>query len=568
MWRVLLYLLLFGIAATAAIRLADYPETVSLTWAGRQYSMSLAVGVVGVVALAMLMSLLWGAVRFASRLPGSVGRRSREKRRERSLKALSRGIVAVGAGDLTAARRYASEAERFVGAEPLALLLKAQAAQAAGDRPAAEAAFRKMADTPETRVLGLRGLFIEARRRGDADAARTCAEEVARIAPAIGWANEAVLEGHSAAGDWPAATRMVERRTSLGLLDRATSHRQRAVLRTAEALALEDGGPADAALAAALEAVRLAPDLVPAAALAGRLLSRKGDLRKAARVVEAAWRQNPHPDLAATYLGLRPGDSATDRLRRAETLARLSSWSPESRFAIAKAARDAREPDRARSVLGPLLEGRPTVRVCLLMAELEGLEGRSGRVREWLGRASRAPRDAAWVADGIVSDTWAPVSPTTGRLDAFTWEAPPEMLGGPEPETMWPTSGDDEPEPPRALPEPSQAVPVDIAVPPISEPAGRERQPDVSAEASSVLPVEPVAPAAPAGSVPAEVSGPAAVPTRPEPSRLEPGPRPTRVLAGSRDPEPVVFPVRQPPDDPGPDGSEQDAQASFRRGTR
>jgi HemY protein len=37
--------------------------------------------------------------------------------------------------------------------------------------------------------------------------------------------------------------------------------------------------------------VRLAPDLVPAAALAARQLSRKGDLRRAAKIVEAAWRE-------------------------------------------------------------------------------------------------------------------------------------------------------------------------------------------------------------------------------------------------------------------------------------
>ena len=557
MWRVLLYLVLFGIAAAGAIWLADHPETISLTWAGRQYSVSLAVGIVGIMAIAMLLSLLWAVLRFVAGLPRNVGRRSRERRHERGLRALSRGIVAVGAGDLTAARRYASEAERLVGHEPLALLLKAQSAQAAGDRAAAESAFRRMIDQPETRVLGLRGLYVEARRRGDADAAREHAAEAARIAPAAAWANDAVLDAQSAAGDWAAATRNVERRTSLGLIDRATSHRQRAVLRTAEALRLDADGRIDPALDAALDGVRLAPDLVPAATLAGRLLAGKGDLKKAARIIEAAWRQSPHPDLAAAYLNLRAGDSATDRLRRAETLARLSSWAPESRIAIARAAIDARQPDRARSVIAPLLAERPTTRICLLMAELEGTDGRAGRAREWLARAARAPRDASWIADGVVSETWAPVSPVSGRLDAFIWAAPPEVLGAPIPHDLF--ADEPEPEPVASLappePEPGPSSGLDLVGEAARERPGLDQVADISPEARATTAAEPVAPA--------EVTPPPQDAGRPVgPNGAE---RLGRTPSAPRDPEPVVFPVPHAPDDPGPDGRDASRQALFRR---
>ena len=42
-------------------------------------------------------------------------------------------------------------------------------------------------------------------------------------------------------------------------------------------------------------------------------------------------------------------------------------------------------------------------------------------------RAARR-RDPAWTADGIVSDRWMPVSPVSGRLDAFQWKVPLEEL--------------------------------------------------------------------------------------------------------------------------------------------
>ena len=356
---------------------------------------------------------------------------SRARKRAKGYAAVSRGMVAVGAGDSAAARRHAGEAERLLGREPLTLLLTAQAAQIAGDRSGAETAFRRMAEDSETRVLGLRGLFVEARRRGDAAAARSYAAEAARLAPAVGWANEAVLEAQCADQDWRGALATVERRASLGLLDKTTARRHRAVLLTADALARRDHDE-DGALASAQEAVKLAPDLVPAAAVAGQVLSRRADLRKAARIVEAAWkvRAAPRPrrglhESAPGRLGPRSASSGRDA-GQALVLGhpRRASRSPARRSRRGSSPAPAtccdpsrRAPDGAR--LSP--DGRSRAGGARL----------TGRVREWLARAARAPRDPAWIADGVVSDRWAPVSPVTGRLDAFVWQAPPDLLSGP-----------------------------------------------------------------------------------------------------------------------------------------
>jgi HemY protein len=62
--------------------------------------------------------------------------------------------------------------------------------------------------------------------------------------------------------------------------------------------------------------------------------------------------------------------------------------------------------------------------VAALMAALELQEGDEGRGREWMARTLNARRDPAWTADGFVSDHWLPVSPVTGRLDAFEWRDP------------------------------------------------------------------------------------------------------------------------------------------------
>ena len=53
-------------------------------------------------------------------------------------------------------------------------------------------------------------------------------------------------------------------------------------------------------------------------------------------------------------------------------------------------------------------------------------------MRDWLSRAVRAPKDAVWTADGYVSEKWLPVSPLSGRIDAFEWKVPVEQLGAPQ----------------------------------------------------------------------------------------------------------------------------------------
>ena len=63
------------------------------------------------------------------------------------------------------------------------------------------------------------------------------------------------------------------------------------------------------------------------------------------------------------------------------------------------------------------------------MAEIErGENDDEGAARAWTLRAVRAAHDPAWTADGYVSDRWRPVSPVTGRLDAFQWMVPVAAL--------------------------------------------------------------------------------------------------------------------------------------------
>jgi len=430
MTRIILYLL--GLLAIAAGLdwLADRPGTIVVDWQGYIAETSVFRAFILLLLLIGAALFTWSALRWLWSSPARVGRVFNRRREKRGLDALSSGIIAIGAGDRALAARYAGQARKALPHEPLTHLLRAQSAQLAGDRATSRRIFEAMLASPDTEQLGLRGLFLEAQREREQEAARQFAERALKLNPKLDWPIEALFDLQCRVGDWPGAldTLAVGRRQ--GTIDKTIANRRRAVLLAAQAQAAEDTA-ADKALELAQEAHRLAPDLVPAAAIAGRILASQGNTPRAARVLLKTWRLSPHPDLAAAYAYARPGDSPRDRLNRVRHLARLTPHDSEGPIALAVTAIEAREWDEARKALEPLLEERLTQRVATLMARIEGEQhGHAGRVREWLARAVNAPRDPAWTADGVVSDRWSPVSPVTGALDAFRWRVPVEEQGG------------------------------------------------------------------------------------------------------------------------------------------
>jgi HemY protein len=453
MIRLVLFLISLAVVAFAFASLADRPGEVAITWLGYRVDTSVMVAALALVMLLLLLLLVFAIVRAIWRSPHQVSLFFRHRRAVKSYLAVTRGLIAVGAGDLRLARRSADDAARLAPGDPLTLLLSAQSAQMSGDRAAAESAFREMVKRDETKLLGLRGLYIEAQRRNDPLAARLAAQAAAKAAPTLAWAGQAVLDDRCAAADWQGALAALDNMKNA--LDKADYRRKRAVLLTARAQALDEIDR-DASRAAVLEATKLAPDLVPAAAMAGRRLSEAGETRKAARILEGAWKINPHPDIADAYANLRLGDSARERLTRMQKLAARMPGQLEGALAVARAALDAREFMTAREALVPYVS-TPTRRVAALMAEIEQSEhGDTGRVREWMARAMRAAGDPVWTADGVVSEDWLPVSPS-GRLDGFAWKRPLAEIGVAHP--VIEISGPPEQDKPATVETKSQPVP-------------------------------------------------------------------------------------------------------------
>lgn len=426
MIRLVLFFVGLALLTAGLAWLADQPSSLVLDWQGYRIETTVFVAIVALALFSAAAVLVWSLVRTILDGPGAFGRTLRLRRRRQGLDALSNGLIAIGAGDSAQALRQAQLARRALPNEPLTDLLQAQAAQLAGDRGTARRIYDTMLAAPETAQLGLRGLYLEAAGLGETEAARQFAARALKLNPKLSWAADGLFKQQCKMGDWTGALETLTVARRQGHVEKRLADRRRAVLLTAQAQKLEDSDM-DKALELAREAHGLAPDLVPAAAIAGRLAASAGKVGQATQVLEQTWKKAPHPDLAFAYAYARPGDSPRDRLKRVRELAAKTPTHREARIAVARAAIDAHEWEVARGALEPLLEDDLSERVCVLMARIEkGENGDTGRVRQWLARAVAAPRDPTWVADNQASNEWSPVSPITGELDAFAWRDAPE----------------------------------------------------------------------------------------------------------------------------------------------
>lgn len=431
MWLVLVFIIALAAIAFGLEWVVDHPGSLTLVWGDYHVETSIATAVAAIIVAVVALLFLWTALTSVIGVPWRLSARRAHRVREKGFNAITRGIAAVAAGDATLARKAALDAQKHLPAEPLTKYLKAQAAQLAGDTGKAQAAFHEMTLHDDTKLLGLRGLHVEAKRRDDPEAAHHFAKAAHKISP-LPWAGQAILEHHTALGEWDKARAALEESFNANALDYVTAQRLRAVIETALAIEKQRDDPQQA-LQLAKTALKRRPGFTPAAVVAARMLATLGQRKQALKLVETAWAKGPHPELGAVYLEALGAESNTQALQGMERLARAAPAAAESRQLVAQVALAARNFQKARHALAPLIaEGaKPSAHTCLLMAEIEEAEnGPSGPVREWLARGSRAPRDPVWIADGVVARSWAPVSPKTGRLDAFQWAPPPDSADG------------------------------------------------------------------------------------------------------------------------------------------
>ena len=435
--RAVLFLLIVGLAVWGAVLLADHPGAVTLQWSGWRVDTSFAVLLLIVTVIAALTALAYRLWLFVRRAPRNLSRAWQTKRRQKGYQALTRGMVAVAAGDADEARRQARRADALLNEPPLTMLVSAQAAQMNGDDKAAEKFFTAMTERAETEFLGVRGLMGQAINRGDTSGALQRARRADRLKPKSAWVASRMFDLQARNRLWLDARVTCDDLARQRLIGDAEVRRRKAVLNYQLGVEAERAGSRDEAVAYLREARKQAPDFTPAVASLAKLLAAAGKHRKATAIIEDAWAADPHPDLVEPYWDARRAASAIERAQATQRLVKRHPDHLESRIALARASLEARLWGEARRHLEGAIAAagdRPPARVCRMMAELEESEAGDGvRARDWLMRASLAGADPAWVCDdcGNTITAWSALCGKCGAFDAFVWRVPPSVTALP-----------------------------------------------------------------------------------------------------------------------------------------
>lgn len=463
--KVILFVVIIAALAFGAGLLSETGEVLRLTVAGWEFTIGPVQAVVLGVLLFLavwvalkLLGLLAATFRFLNGDETAISRYFDRNRERKGYRALSEGMMALASGEPRLALARAQNAERLLGKPELTTLLVAQAAEAAGDNKRATEAYKALLKDDGTRFVGVRGLLQQKLVEGDREVALKLAEKAFELRPKHAETQDILLKLQSDAGDWSGARATLGAKLKAGALPKDVYRRRDAVLALQQARTVFDDTASIEAREAAIEANKLSPDLIPAAAMAARGYIAKGDRKNATRVLKKAWEVLPHPDLAAAFAEIEPDESPQDRLKRFRTLTTARPDADESKVLLAELLLASEDFPGARRALDDVATRAPTQRSLAILAAVARGEGAEDSiVRDLVARAIAAPRGPQWVCDKCqaIHDGWQPVCDNCGSFDTLSWKTPPATSTSPALAELLPLM-DARPEPEPGPPPPEE----------------------------------------------------------------------------------------------------------------
>ena len=308
--RFAILLTVLGAAALAGAALLNRTEPVTIEWSGWILSTHLwvvvAAAIVALVAGWLIIALLLSAIR----APRSIRHAVHTRRRERGLLALGQAFSAITAEDGKAALSSARRAERLLGDARVTRPLVAKSLEMSGLAREAKEYFSALAASRDTAESGVRGLLSAAKREGDADTAIDQARQVVALHPSDPAAHRELFDLSARQRKWHEAREALPAAVRHGAYRKEEARQLEAVAYGGEAEEAHELHDLGRARECAQRAAELAPSLSAPACLAARLLARKGERKRAERLLLAAWRAEPVPELAATWSALEPPPAA------------------------------------------------------------------------------------------------------------------------------------------------------------------------------------------------------------------------------------------------------------------
>lgn len=427
MLKALWFLLKTALLVAVIVWAVGHDGAVRFEWQGWQVETT--VGFVAAVFLVFLAlyTLLYRLWRGVVAVPAVYRRYQQARRREQGYADVTRGLVAVAAGDARAARKYASRAQGLVPDAPLAQLLLAQSFQLSEKPAQAREAFAALLDDDRAAFFGIKGLLQESLHAGDVRGALDYIRQADALQPRRAWIVRTLFDLETRNGVWDRAEKVLHRAAKMELFDPQTLIRHRQAILLARADDAFGAGDVVAAHRLARRAFRLDPAFTPAGLRLVRYYMHVGKKKSAFVTIEKAFAAAPHPELVEQWLHFLPdalpAGALLDKNKAAyDWVLRLHNLNPEHPESLRVAG-------LAAVQAGHMADARDYFLRAGDYAGLAQVEARRGgdtaQMRAWLEQAAAQPLAFRWLCGscGHTAVDWAPLCRQCGSFDTLSWTA-------------------------------------------------------------------------------------------------------------------------------------------------
>ncbi len=401
-----------------------------------EYTLTVQLGylLLGLLAGLFIILVVYRIVLALLALPGRASEFRRGRLVAKGQRALMRGFVAAVAGNGKEALKQAERARAALsGDEGLLFLLEAQAYRMQGDMESCEAALKKLSYHKDLAYLGVRGMIRLSVESGRMDMAMQYARQAMLSHSGQPEMLRMVYQLQLSGREWEQAGKTLTIAVRKGAIPKERAESDKAALGMAKAEEMVRKGQDEGEAIKEIQKVnRKYPDFLPASIYLAEAYTKAGKKRKAARIIEKAWKIEPHPELAGVWEKLAPGPKVSDPargLRWSEKLVILRPDSAESHLLAARAAMEDSLWGEARKHLDLAEAIKPGARLFRLRAELEDRATHSSiAYAHWLEKAAQAPPDKVWVCKitGRIYEEWSPVADPGGLFNTIIWGYPDE----------------------------------------------------------------------------------------------------------------------------------------------
>jgi len=427
MIRIVWNAVLLAVIALIAAWLSNNPGFVQMDWLGWRVQTSVAV-VIGVFVigyavfyafLAKPLLLLKNKIVYWARADLRAQKMAKAKvsREVDRYTLLGKGLVALAAGDVAAAEKMQKDiVKKFADDEAKTFVFEAQLAEAKNDTAKAMELYGKLADAPETRLLGMRGKIRLFRLNGAPEKALQACEELLNEKNPMPWTVSEAFELQVHEKQWDKAIATLEKARKMDLFDKKTLKHLKASVLLEQSAETTDAAEKEKLI---FEAEETDDSLIQAVLNAAALNAEKGEIRKARKQLCKLWKTAPCWAVYEAYQALTPEKPALEAVTDLQELLNENKDAEINALAMADASLKARLWGQAKGLLEKYLTVKPnSKRALLMMAEVAAANRDEKTAVEYGEKAAVAETEPMYFCSACHTafNEWHTVCPTCHTL--------------------------------------------------------------------------------------------------------------------------------------------------------